>query len=284
MAGESILEELRSRAPSLPPSEGRVAAALLADPVAMLDRTIAEAAATARTSVSTVIRLCQHVGLNGFSALKLRLAREVAAAGRPVDRPAEPAGGASPLGLTGEVARALAALPVSRAAAGLPAAARVLRAAHRVLVAAHGRSQTAATDFTAQLVAAGRRVHCPLDAHAQHLAARMLGPRDACLVVSHTGRTGQTVAVAAAAAGAGAPVVALTSFAASPLADLAQVLLVAGAHAGDPRRERLASRLVHLCVLDALAEAVGGAGPPAPVDRPHPNPRKETRLPTRRRT
>lgn len=90
------------------------------------------------------------------------------------------------------------------------------------------------------------------DVHAQHIQARMLGPGDVLFAVSHTGSTFETLAAVRAARAAAAMIVAVTSFARSPLTELCDHAIVAGSAETRIRVEAVTSRLVHLPVLDAL--------------------------------
>ena len=94
------------------------------------------------------------------------------------------------------------------------------------------------------------------DVHAQHVAARMLTPADVFFAVSHTGSTTETLAAARAARTARATVVALTSFATSPLTEIADHVIVAGSSETAYRVGAMASRIVHLTVIDAILVAL----------------------------
>lgn len=62
----------------LPRAEQRVAHWLLEQPHALASMRLTDLAAAAQVSDPTVVRFCRHVGCNGFSDLKLRLARDLA--------------------------------------------------------------------------------------------------------------------------------------------------------------------------------------------------------------
>jgi DNA-binding MurR/RpiR family transcriptional regulator len=92
----------------------------------------------------------------------------------------------------------------------------------------------------------------PPDVHVQHVTARLLAPGDVCVTVSHTGATSESLAATAAAAEAGATTVAITSFARSPLTELADHSIIAGSAETQYRVEAMTSRLLHIAVLDAI--------------------------------
>jgi DNA-binding MurR/RpiR family transcriptional regulator len=87
-----------------------------------------------------------------------------------------------------------------------------------------------------------------------------LGPRDAAIGISHGGHTHETVDRLAKARTLGAKTIALTSFRHSPLAELADILLLTTTI----RPQALSARHPQLMVLDllcaAVAQRIQGAG------------------------
>jgi RpiR family carbohydrate utilization transcriptional regulator len=82
------------------------------------------------------------------------------------------------------------------------------------------------------------------------------------VAVSNSGQSAETLAVADAAAAAGASIVAITSFASSPLAERATALLVAGGPDLGLHMAASSSRLAHLAVVDILHAAISLADLP----------------------
>ncbi|MBI5161248.1 MAG: SIS domain-containing protein, partial [Micrococcales bacterium] len=100
----------------------------------------------------------------------------------------------------------------------------------------------------------------------QRVFASRLGQGDVCLVLSATGADPDSLAAARAAAEAGARVLALTSFAESPLVETAHLALVvpsSGATLRWPAEPD--SRLAHALVLEALVDAVARRRVPSPL-------------------
>jgi RpiR family carbohydrate utilization transcriptional regulator len=125
-----------------------------------------------------------------------------------------------------------------------------------VLFAGVGTSAPLAQDAAYRFRAIGVHAEAPPDAHVQHVTARLLRPEDLCIAISHTGSTRETLATAGAAKAAGAATAAITSFARSPLTEIVDHVIVAGARETAFRLEAMASRLAHVAVLDALLVAV----------------------------
>lgn len=251
--GAGILEVMRSEMPGLSPAEQRVARYVLADPLSVMHLSVSELAEASGSSVGTIVRCCQTLGLRGFQALKLALARESNIAQQhlldeitPDDGPAE---------ITAKVlSETTAALNGARTldTEALGQIADTLVHAGRILFVAIGTSAPLASDISYRLSSIGFPAFFLPDVHAQHVAARMLTPEDVCVAISHTGSTIETLATVRSAVTAGATTVALTSFARSPLTELVDQLLVAGSRETNYRIEAMTSRIVHLTVLDAL--------------------------------
>jgi len=254
----ALLAHVDGRLPRLQAAEARVAALLLAQPGRAIFSSVAELAQATSTSGATVVRCAQKLGFRGFHELKSSLAEELAGSA-----PALAPAGAAPdprLAALAEVTAAGAA-SVRDAAALVDAAAfeatiAALDRAQRVLVVGVGSSAALCQDAGSRLTAIGLHAEAPADVHEQHVRARLLSPADACLALSHTGASRETIGAAATAAAAGAMTVAITSFATAPLTALVDHALVAATRAVGARLEPLATRLAHLALLDSLVVAV----------------------------
>ncbi|HST42728.1 MAG TPA: MurR/RpiR family transcriptional regulator [Conexibacter sp.] len=269
-----LLPHLRARLPALGASDRKVAEVVLAQPGAVVFWSVSELADAAGTAKSSVVRFCQGIGLRGFHDLKLVLAQETAvehrgagpeaswsgAVGGAQATSGRGAGGAPAPDLLGTVVwRGVetlrdAAATVQRDA--FDATATRLAQAHTVLLAGSGSSAPLAHDAAQRLRSIGVLAAAPSDAPGQLVAAALLGRGDVCLAISHSGATRGTLAAVTAATDAGATTAAITSYSHSPLTELCDHVLVAGARAASPRVAALTSRLAHVAVLDALLVAV----------------------------
>ena len=260
-----LLELIRSRVPSLPASGRQVAQTVLRESDHVIGMSAARLAKTSQTSVGSVVRFCQGIGLPGYNAFQLRLAASLghglrsAADGRPApESVAERVLWQS----LDDLARSVASIDVRI----LRRAADTVRAGERLLICSSGPSQPVAVSLGSSLSRAGLTVQYPSDVETQEAVARVLGPEDVCIGVSHSGTTANTLRSVEIAAVRGARTVALTSFANSPIADACDVVLVAGAPADDYRSADTASRIVHHALIQALsaevlnADAGAGAG------------------------
>jgi RpiR family transcriptional regulator, carbohydrate utilization regulator len=249
----AVQARINAALPSLRPTEERVARLVLERPEAVIYQSVSEIAVAAETSTATVVRCAKQLGFKGFHELKLALARDLALADR------EPAAGAE--GSILERITAAGAESVRDAGRlvsqdAFAAAVELLAGAQRVVFVGVGTSAPLAQDAAYRFRTIGVQADAPADVHVQHVAARLLRPEDVCVAVSHTGSTREVVATVEAARTAGAGTIAITSFLRSPLTEIADLTLTAGAREVSLTLEAMASRLAHMAVIDALIVAV----------------------------
>ena len=90
------------------------------------------------------------------------------------------------------------------------------------------------------------------DYHMQLMNVGLLTEKDCAFVISHTGLNKDTISIAKLAKENGAKLIVLTSYPLSPLAKLADIILISTAEEVTWRSESLSSRLSQLCIMDAL--------------------------------
>jgi RpiR family carbohydrate utilization transcriptional regulator len=247
-----VRARIEAAAPSFGAGDTKVARLLLEQPDAVIYQSVSEAADAAGTSTATVVRFAQKLGLRGFQELKLALANDLPAAGRPsatdhrsvLDRVTAAAA---------QSARDAAALVSANA---FESAVAILNNARHVLWVGVGNSATIAQEGAYLARVIGIESEAPTDVHVKHLASRQLHPDDACVAISQTGATRETLTVVEGAKAAGAHTIAITSFLNSPLTELADVVLTAGSREVNFGLEGMERRIGLLVVVHALLVAV----------------------------
>lgn len=260
--GSDVLVTLRGLRPSLVPSLRRVADIVLDDPHRAAGSTITELAHAAGTSETTVLRLCRELGVRGYRDLRVALAAESGWEQGRVDSPVPGDIGRSDdidsiittVTVTDQQAIADTARILDRDA--LAAAVAATAAARRIDVFGVGASAVVALDLQQKLHRIGLIAYQWSDTHAALTAAALLDERDVAIGISHTGVTRDTVEVLAEAASRGALTIGVTSVPRSPLADVADLLLVTSARETTFRSGATASRIAALSVVDVLFVAV----------------------------
>lgn len=135
--------------------------------------------------------------------------------------------------------------------------------ARRVGIFAVGSSVPVALDAYYRFLRIGLPVFMTPETHMQAVAASLLGPEDVGFFISHTGRSRELLESLEEASRARAQILALTSFAQSPLVERSTVALIAPVREATFRVEAMATRVVHLAVVDALYVALALKKPEA---------------------
>lgn len=219
--------QVQSLLPSLLPAEAAVARVLLdrADIAELSSQQVADLAGCSR---ATVVRASQSLGYSGWQQLRVLLARDAAVLQPPRTHTVEgPAGVVlNQFARLAETATAMAALLDP---AELEAAVELLASAPRTMVVANGLTAPLAVDLQARLLRLGIDAGHHHDVLQQHIAAANLPAGAVLVVISGSGANNHTLTVARSARQAGAKLVVITAFARSPIAGLADVLLLVGA-------------------------------------------------------
>ena len=90
------------------------------------------------------------------------------------------------------------------------------------------------------------------DYHMQLMDASLLTKNDCAFVISHTGLSQETLEIAKILKENNVKLIVLTSYVLSPLAKMADIVLVSTSEEIAYRSESLSSRLSQLCIIDAL--------------------------------
>lgn len=268
MTDESVLELITGRQDRMRPSERKVAAAVLADPGAVVHLSMAGLADAAGVSEPTVMRFCTGLGFSGFQAFRLGLAQSLAV-GIPVTHSAiEPDDPVE--SMAGKIFdHTLSSLDRTRRSldtAAVAAAVETLVRATSVHFVGLGASGIIAQDALQHAVLFGVPCTAPVDLHQQYMAASMCGPGEVVVAISNTGRTTSVLEVTERAKRAGAAVIAVTG-GPGPLADLADVAIVLRTFEDTDIYTPTVSRLAGLVLVDVLATAVAVRRGPAHLER-----------------
>lgn len=274
MTGPSVdaplMDRLSQAGVHLRPSERKVAATVLADPVSVLSLTMAALAAKAGVSEPTVMRFSVGLGFDGFQSFKVALTKALAI-GIPVTHSAisidEPVSSIAikifdhTLSSLDHARRSLDTLAVI-------AAVDLLTVADTVLFVGLGASGIIAQDALQQAMLLGVPCAAPIDLHQQYMAASMLHPGDVLVAISNTGRSRSILDIAVQARRKGATVIGLVGEP-SPLTDLCDVSLILRTFEDTDTYTPTVSRLAGLVMIDVLATAVAVRRGPEHLQRVH---------------
>jgi DNA-binding MurR/RpiR family transcriptional regulator len=263
-ATDGVLVRVRARLPEFTGALRRVADEVLSDPAAAARATIVELAERSGTSPATVTRFCRALGFEGYAELRLGIAGETGRAARSsgwsvdIGREIQPD---DPLDrvlhqIIAADTRALADTAVLLDLRAIERAADALAASTRIDLYGIGGSGLVGAEMQLCLHRIGLAAWSWSDLHNGLASAALLGTGDVAIGVSHSGQTRETIEVLAEAGSHGATTVALTSFPRSPLAEVADVVLIHAMQATAFRTDALSGRHPQLVVLDLLYIAV----------------------------
>jgi DNA-binding MurR/RpiR family transcriptional regulator len=244
---DSVLSRVRELLPEFTGALQRVAEQVLADPAAAARATIVELAERSGTSPATVTRFCRALGFDGYAGWAVDIGREIQP-GDPLDRVLHQIMAADTRAMHDTAAR----LDL-RAIAG---AADKIATARRVDVYGASSSALVGAELQFCLHRIGVAAWSWKDIHDGLASAATLGPRDVAIGISHSGQSRETIEILAEAGSHGAATVALTSFARSPLAEVADIVLLTAVQTTPFRPDALSARHPQLVVLDLLYIAV----------------------------
>jgi RpiR family transcriptional regulator, carbohydrate utilization regulator len=260
-----IFEHIQSIRGRLKPTLQQVADTVLSRRAQVGSMNIKDLAVACDVSEASISRFVREIGLSSFRAFQLKMAEERVAAEelQTVEQSSiyETIGRddtASTI-LTkvahrnADVARACLSTITPKV---LERAARLIRDANAVYFFAAGLSSLAAENGLMRFSRIGKPAIYHRDRNSQLLAAAAMKRGAVAIAISDSGRTHQTVLALTAAKASGARTIAITSFAESPVARVADVVLVTPtgyAAAGDePLYESMVSKFGQLLTVDVL--------------------------------
>lgn len=253
-----IVSRIQRVEATLSPAERRVAETVRQDFEAATRLTIAELARRAGVSQPSVTRFCRSVGSPSFGEFKIQLATTltVAAAYLKSDRVFDDNAGHLAHTIMLNAANAIREGLDQLNTNALAAAIDVLASARRIDIYGQGSGSAAiAEDAKLRLFRLSIPVGAYIDGHQQRMSAATLGPGDAALAISNSGRSKPVVEAVQIARSFGATTVAITQ-AKTPLAAAADIVLsVSIAEVADILRPS-PSRYAHMAIVDTIATGV----------------------------
>lgn len=250
IADGSAASRLRSVLPTLSEFERRAALWILDNADVAIRQSMSAIAQACDVSDTTVLRMCRAAGYDGFTDLKLALAREPRV--RP-DNLANPVP-SDDLGAVRDVfaanKQALSDTLSVLDKATFNKALDLMAGARHILAGGVGGSGIVAQAFYQRCFRLGLRCDAPVDSQLQIMHAGLTGPGDLVVVISYSGITSDPVLLMQEAKAHGASTICITGNSRSPLAKLADVVLVSVSH--EQGSEPMAAQIAQLTLVDAL--------------------------------
>lgn len=266
-----VIGRIRAARASLRPAEQRVATAVLADPAGAVAATVSSLAERAEVSQATVVRFARALGFDGLPDLRIALTQDLARLDLELERSSIAHGRIDP---SDDLADVVAKLAFHEARSieqtgrlidhdGLGVLADAVASGRPVVAFGVGASGLAATDLTQKLQRIGLVSVFSADTHLQLVHAALATPDAVAIAFSYGGRTAEVHRALTIAKQRGALTVAVTGSPMSPVAEVADIVLLTAARESEMRAGALSSRMAQFAVVDFLfvlvAQRLGGA-------------------------
>ena len=256
----SVIDRIKTYQSQMPATMAKIAAVLIDDPRAPLNLSITDLAERAGTSAASVTRFCRMIGYSGYAPLRVGIAEDVGRGGAQAAWLADIGRSFGPHDPPEDIKRALldthvSSLQTTAALLDLPTAVRVAEAiakSRHLDVYGVGGSALTALEVEARLYRIGINVHPWSEVHNGLTSAAILDRKCVAIGISNTGRTDETIQMLTVAKAAGAHTVAITGNPESPLARIAEDVLIAASPDGYLQPADLSARHCQLFVVDFL--------------------------------
>lgn len=254
----TCLPLLRSSYNGLTKSEQKLADYILKNPSDVMHMTMSELADATSSADATVFRFCHKLGFSGFQGMKQALAGDLFSPAESLSQ--EVNADDTPRDITRKVFQdmidALQATGRMLNYDALERAMELTARAKRIDAYGYGGSGVVAQDIAHRFMRFGIDVHAYSDPHLQVASASLLDEDDVVIAISHTGASIDLLKTLEIVRDRKAKIILISSYLNSPAAKLADVVLTGMARETNYRSEAMASRLVHMAILDCLYTGV----------------------------
>jgi RpiR family transcriptional regulator, carbohydrate utilization regulator len=255
---KNCLISIRSLYPSLFDAEKKIADFLLNQSESAVNMTVSQISVETCVADSSIIRFCQKLGFNGFTQLRINLARNLKRPEEVIFEDIERNDDAYAVA-TKVFASSIRTLEDTiKMLDGeiLTKAVEALFRSKRIEFYGVGTSAPIAMDAYYRFMRIGLPAFVATDPHIARISANMLDSGCVAVGISHTGRTRDTIRILQIAKKKGAQIIGITSFMKSPVAELSDIKLITSSSETRIVREAVTSRIAQIALLDSLYTSV----------------------------
>lgn len=246
------LARIRSKYPTLAASEARVATWVLQQPESIMRLSMAQVAQACGVSDTTVLRFCRNSGFQGYTDLKLSIARDLTDSTQLIHN--DIVEGDTPITIARKVFMSnIVALYDTLEVLDeevLTKAVELLSEADQILLVGVGTSEPIVTNAYNLFMRLGLSCKAQTDSYMQLMEVALLGPGDVVVGISQSGSSVDPVLTLKQAKQIGVSTICITGNTQSPITEYADVTLLSVAR--EARAEAIASRLAQDTIIDAL--------------------------------
>ncbi|GGH51701.1 RpiR family transcriptional regulator [Paenibacillus silvae] len=242
--------------PSMTKSEQKVARCVLEHPDNLIYLSVTELADFAGTGETTVMRFCRKIGFKGYQDFKLMLAQGLPK--RQAQHHGEQGTGEGDYAdhlyasMVGVLQSSLGMLDREQ----LQQAVDDLDQARFVQFFGVGSSGITALEAKNRFLRIGRRVEANSDSHIQSMMAVTMGEGDVAVGISVSGSTLDTNDMLMKAKQNGAKIIAMTNYAKSPIASIADIVLLTAGKESPLEGGSVGAKISQLFIIDLLCQGL----------------------------
>ena len=250
----NILDRIHASYYQLAAAERRVADYVLSQYRQVQFMSITQLAEECGSADATVSRFCRNLGLKGFNAFKLELAKYAATADDGLQ--VQPAATDSTEGRCAEAGRlSKEAIDQTMALvrpADIEKVVSIIEEADRVFCMGAGGSMILATECSHLFSTVCNKFSAIWDSHMQMSITATMNPKDAIILFSYSGATQNGMEVLELAKRRGLRTILITRYPKSPLASVASVVLCCGSSESPFQFGSVPAKVAQLVLLDVL--------------------------------
>ncbi|WP_312645422.1 MurR/RpiR family transcriptional regulator [Hydrogenoanaerobacterium sp.] len=252
-----LLKEYQNQASS---AERTIIKFLLEKPQQSVSLSIHKLAEASFSSPSTVIRLCRKLGFDGYKEFRSAIIYELAVRQQSVTEERKEIGKSDSIEeivdkITYKNIISLENTKNLTDMKTLKQCVKLICDCRNICLFGIGSSLVVARDAHLKFLRLNKPCFINDDWHSQLLQARNMSPQDVGIVISYSGQTVEMLECVRAMRVVGAPVIAITRYDSSPLAELADHNLYVAANESTFRSGAMSSRISQLNIVDILYTA-----------------------------
>ena len=257
----SALLVLRESMGTLSGTEQEIAAYLLEHPRDVMDISIHELAKRTFSSSSSIVRLCHHLGFEGFKDFRKTLTYELAVRDQSKVNEQKELNRSDSLGeiiekITYKNIMSLEDTKNLMDVQTLRQCVKLIQKARIIYLFGLGASLCAAKDAYLKFLRLNKPCIINEDWHSQLLQARNATDRDLAIVISYSGNTAEVIECMKALKENNTPIIAITRCVSSPVSEMADQKLYTTANESTFRSGAMSSRISQLNIIDILYTAL----------------------------
>ncbi len=236
---------IRSFYPSLSKGEKKIADYVMEQKDQIIYQTLHEISKNVGVGEATVVRFCHKIGFEGYQNFKLSVAKEV-----PMSVPSKDTDYTE--AVAGNLQNTIIETKQILSVEDIDKAVDMIRKSNRVFLYGVGTSGNATMDMQSRLLRYGKIVTAITDSHHQVMTSAVLGEDDLIIAFSLSGYTRDIVESLELAKQNKVKVVAITNHKLSPVAELADVVILSAGKESPMDGGSLSGRVSQMFITDII--------------------------------